>query len=625
MVIWPEQKTLSDITGSWRSLSADHCGDVCRILRLPFTLNIPTKVKKAKGRVPVVASLVECDPTRLHAESAFKKAPPKKDAAVASGAASVNLSAGPLPRVDLEKDLPPGVSQRIKAIIVTGGDPVEPGKYRSQSEALWAVCCELVRAGCTDDQIAGVLLDKNFGVSTHIYRQGKPKAYAARQIRRARDEAIDPKVRELNDNHFIVENDGGKCRVCEFVTDEEGDRERLSQQSFDDFRNRYMHLKVEAGKDDDDKPVYMPLGKYWLGHPNRRQYKGLVFLPGDDREIIAGRMNLWRGWGITPKSGTWSLMERHIDEVLADDDAQCAQYIKKWSAYAVQHPGRPAEVALVLKGKPGIGKGIFLRTLSECFGQHGMQVTSADQFIGRFNSHLRDVCLLFADEAITPGDKAATSRLKALLTEPSLVIEGKGKDAFTARNHVKVGMASNDDWVVPVGIEDRRFAVFEPSPSHMKDHQYFADLQAEIDAGGAAAMLHDLLNLPLGNWHPRTDIPDTKARNRQKIETLKAFETDFFDMLCAGELPVGSTRPDGEWFVSSTAMHQYCQSHLRRKYKYNKIAELFKKLSFLKVDKDRPRGWLLPSLPDARAAWDEKMSPGEWDEAAEWTDMPLPC
>jgi hypothetical protein len=71
-------------------------------------------------------------------------------------------------------------------LIIRGNDPDDPG-YPSQSEVMFAVACELVRGGCTDDQIASVLLDTDFRVSGHIYRQGKPQAYAARQIRRAHD------------------------------------------------------------------------------------------------------------------------------------------------------------------------------------------------------------------------------------------------------------------------------------------------------------------------------------------------------------------------------------------------------------------------------------------------------
>src|SRR4051812_10014450 len=61
---------------------------------------------------------------------------------------------------------------------------------------------------------------------------------------------------------------------------------------------------------------------------------------------------------------------------------------------------------------------------------------------GRFNAHLRDACLLFADEAYWPGDKGAEGSLKRLITEPELFIEGKGRDGVMVENRLHVIIAS---------------------------------------------------------------------------------------------------------------------------------------------------------------------------------------
>jgi hypothetical protein len=59
------------------------------------------------------------------------------------------------------------------------------------------------------------------------------------------------------------------------------------------------------------------------------------------------------------------------------------------------------------------------------FGQHGLRIQSREHLTGRFNPHLRDCCLLFADEAYWPGDKTAEGILKGLITEPDIPIEAK--------------------------------------------------------------------------------------------------------------------------------------------------------------------------------------------------------
>ncbi len=253
----------------------------------------------------------------------------------------------------------------------------------------------------------------------------------------------------------------------------------------------------------------MPLGHWWLKHRDRRQYEGITFQPGQGQEVD-GRLNLWRGWGIEPRPGDWSLLRRHIEEVLAGGNKEAADYIIRWIAWAFQNPAERAEVALVLLGKRGTGKGTLGNALCRIFGQHGTHISSAEHLAGHFNGHLRDACLLFADEAYWPGDKGAEGSLKRLITEPDLFIEAKGRDGITVPNMLHVVMASNEDWAVPAGEEERRFAVFEVSDCRKQSEAWFQALYAEMDGGGLAAMLHDLLAFDLGDWHPRR-IPRTEG------------------------------------------------------------------------------------------------------------------
>jgi Family of unknown function (DUF5906) len=364
-----------------------------------------------------------------------------------------------------------------------------------------------------------------------------------------------------------------------------------------------------------------PLGEYWLRNPRRRQFRGLVFRPGREG-IINGFLNLWRGFGVEPVQGDWSLMQQHIQMVLAAGDTVCAKYITQWAGWGAQNPDQPAEVALVFKGGQGTGKSTFGRAMAALFGQHGLQVTAPGQFAGRFNAHMRDVCLLFADEAVRPDDKSARGILKALLTEKNLPMEGKHRDIIQMSNYAKVIMASNDDWVVPADIDDRRFAVFKVSDERKQDEPYFAALNRELSNGGLAAMLHDLLTMPLGDWHPRRDIPQTKERNIQKAASLVGFEALFLDMLREGETVVHHWVSDEEPFVATSELTEFAQRRLRREdMTFNKVSTLFRKLGFRKDDRARPRGFVLPALTLAREAWDNVFAKVAWDETVSWASI----
>lgn len=464
-----------------------------------------------------------------------------------------------------------------------------------------------------------------------------------------RAEAIDPgtwrstaepepldDLEQLN-RDFSVVLDVGKARVLHF---EEQRQEKHARQvasfiSFEDFRNFHMNRFVQVG----DKMV--PLGHWWLKHQDRRQYRGLTFEPGATHEIN-GRLNLWRGWGAQPRAGDWSRMKAHIREVLAASDATAVSYIMRWIAWAVQHPAERAQAALVFKGKKGTGKGTLGNALCRIFGQHGTHISTAEHLAGRFNGHLRDACFLFADEAYWPGDKAAEGSLKRLITEPDLFIEAKGKDGITVPNMLHVMMASNDDWIVPAGEDERRYAVFVVSDSRKQDERWFGPLAAEMENGGYEAMLFDLMNFDLGDWHPRR-IPRTEALVEQQSRNLGAEDAWWCELLETGTLwGADPHRPESAVSNGWEEEKETATSTrvAKRKGLYDQARELSPRLkgysdhllaaTLVKHGCTnnhrvlRRRGWHFPDLAEARAAWQIRFKGWQWrdPELIEWQKEP---
>lgn len=554
---------------------------------------------------------------RVYQLSQFTAAPRVQvgDKGFTGGGATVKIS-GNLPRIEDVSELP--VSHSVRAVIMHGIDPDKANRWASRSEPLFWVLCEMVRAGCDDDTMASVIMDRDFGISASVLDKPRPEKYAARQIQRAREEAIDPWLRELNDKHIVIGNDGGKCRVAEWVSQD--GREQLVFQTFEDFRNRYMNKSVMvAASAGATKPQCV--GEWWLRHPMRREFAGLVFQPGGP-PLVGSRLNLWRGFSVEPVPGDWSLMRAHIPQVLAAGNQAHAHYIMRWIAWTLQNPDKQAEVALVLRGGEGTGKGALGRAMRWLYGQHGLHINNAAQLAGRFNAHLRDVCLLFADEAVRPDDQNARGTLKALITEPTLAIEGKGRDIVQSPNYLKVIMASNEDFVVSVSRDDRRFAVFDVSEEHKQDKPYFTALFSQLDHGGYGAMLHDLLAMQLDGWHPRDDIPKTEARTEQKAASLKGFERVFLDFLREGEMPAQGSRGPGRLFVATNDLQRYANDRSPCKdITWNQVSDVLRRFGFEKDDRARPRGWVSPTLPEVRAAWDSEVFAMQWDDVAEWSSV----
>jgi Family of unknown function (DUF5906) len=436
-------------------------------------------------------------------------------------------------------------------------------------------------------------------------------------------------IEDINERHFVIRNIGGKCLIGEMVPNRAGSGQMLSLQSIEAFRAWYDNRYVTV-LDHKRNEKRLPLGTYWMGHSKRRGYEGVDLVPDAPQELPDGKLNLWRGFGVEPKKGDWSLLHEHVYKVLADGDVKAAEYIFRWVAWSFQHPGVRAEVALVTQGGKGSGKGVFLRAVARCFGEHGMQITNQEHLVGRFNGHLRHCLFLFADEAFWAGDKRSESVLKGLITEPTLTIELKGIDAVQWPNRLHVAMAANADWVVPASAGERRYAVFKCADTYVRGHgneevskAYFKALHQELDNGGLEAMLYDLLHWDLGDWHPR-QIYETGALRQQKAQSLLPLAEWFVLLLEDGKLPGCSFIDDRKDFATTRALVENATQRVPRRRHYlseKAMGDFLKKQGCTSgKSQDRAaRGWNFPPLSQMRAAWSRQYGGWDWqNDESDW-------
>ena len=244
---------------------ADHCHNCDRILRLVGTINMPTAKKAKKGRKPALASLVEWHDTSYPIEQ-FTPAVRVQTVgdALPGGRPKVKIT-GNVPDVGTDElkawaaENGKSISDHCLALIATGQDPLDPTKYPSRSEALFKVCCDLVRAEVPDEMIFAVITGGN-EIAASVRDKPNWEGYALRQIERAHEEAIDPWLRRLNEKYAVILDIGGKCRIIREVWDPAMKRTRISKQSFEDFRNGYRNRKVIVAHNDKGQPVEKAVG-----------------------------------------------------------------------------------------------------------------------------------------------------------------------------------------------------------------------------------------------------------------------------------------------------------------------------------------------------------------------------
>lgn len=423
----------------------------------------------------------------------------------------------------------------------------------------------------------------------------------------------DKKLAEMNKHHAFINSVGGKPMVLCYTYSAVVNRKIIEFQSPQSITIRYSNqsIKQERG--------FIDLGTYWIRSAERREYDNVVFDPGLPREV-KGCLNLYEGMSVVPTKGCWKRTLRHLYKVLCNGDSVKFKYTVRWFAWLVQNPGERAEVAIIFRGKEGAGKGFIFTQFLRIFAQHGVNISNREHLTGKFNGHLKQCVFLFADEAYYPGDKSVEGTLKQLITEEKIPVEDKYKTLGPSKNCLHIGMCTNQEWVIPAGDDSRRYFINEVDNSYAKNQtteierrDYFTQLWGEMDEGGREAMVYDMLNMQLGGWHPRYDVPLTDEMKRQRAMSvpkgIKFIQQFLEDGLFPGEL----TR-DSKFQVTSAELleHLYKLDQTLIKLGVKPISIALKNAGAIKILNSNKNIWEFPPLAELRAKWDEDHGEVEW-------------
>lgn len=333
-------------------------------------------------------------------------------------------------------------------------------------------------------------------------------------------------VVRLNQRHAIVTLDGKEAILTEKY-DWRGQYEGVAFSSPSDLTLKYENERTLLGKRN------ASIAEAWRQHPRRRQYERVIFEPGDLH--APGSFNLWRGFAVSPHEGDCSLYLAHLFENICNRDQRLYDYVLAWMADAVQRPRSKPGVAIVLRGRQGTGKSIACEEFGKLFGVHFISVSHPKHLLGRFNAHLKHALVVLSEEAFWAGDKEAEGVIKDLITGHQMRVEPKGKDPFTVQNYVRLLVCSNHEWVIPAGMEERRFLVLDVADRRCQNRSYFGDLLKAMDMGGREALLYYLLHYDLSG----IDVgcaPHTNALQENKIHSFTVVERFLFEAVEIGRL-----------------------------------------------------------------------------------------
>ena len=328
----------------------------------------------------------------------------------------------------------------------------------------------------------------------------------------------------------------------------------------------------------------MSLGKLWRFWDQRRKYNIIDFYPDDkkrnprlvnEKEVFdmyddwesADLQNDWRGDMskrglikflnqdylniITPDkklrdlhSGC-NLYLDHIYEIICGNytgnkKKDLYNYIVGWMSKALTHhtEGRIG-VAICMRGGQGTGKGTVQKVFGNLFGRHYITV-DIDRFTARFNIELLDKLFVFIDESLFQGDKKLEQKLNIFVTEDSFSVEGKYINSFKAKNYQHYMFASNEQWVVPLSWDGRRYMIIDISDKYAGGKgrdEYFTPLYNQMNQGGREHLFKYLTHPTIMKIADEIDYQVDRPVTLASVETK--FEGDpigrwFYEILKSG-------------------------------------------------------------------------------------------
>lgn len=339
-------------------LGGDNCHNIDRIMRLPGTINLPDAKKRMKGRTEVMAEAVSMTDV-AYPLSDFMPAPRVQatDTGSVSEQAAVQISSK-LPKITDLDQLGPNVLDRTRVLILTGADPTDPTRI-GRSETVLAVACDLFRAGVADSVIASILLDKDFEISAHVLDQPRPRAYAVRQIIRAK---------EMVDENFECEGEGDSKKIKQTSANFRRAIRKLGCRLwFDAFARREMveGLDGRGPELDDDviRHLRLLIERHFHFRPAREHFTEVVQEEARDnpRHPILERLARVP-WDGNPR------LNRVLIDYAGAPDTPFVQAVSSIALIAAVHrlkePGCKFDEMLVLESDEGKDKSTAIRILA---------------------------------------------------------------------------------------------------------------------------------------------------------------------------------------------------------------------------------------------------------------------
>ena len=292
------------------------------------------------------------------------------------------------------------------------------------------------------------------------------------------------------------------------VENDEGLRKDLShnytRKTFNDFQEtwcdcRSLQLDLARGRSKSGNSKYTEKAfdpiKTWLLSPDSSSMRKFVFNPAVDGHTD-GNFNLFQGLLFPLTNAMQNTITQddlelaiqpgllHIHNILANGNREVGEYILDWMAHVYQKPWKKTEVALILVGPQGCGKGWLGALLRRILGELYCEFSTGTGILAeKFQkSKAKTNLLSFIDEALFHDNHM--DRFKTKITENTTLINEKNLPPIEMGNYSNLLCCTNHrvPFTSGIEVEDRRTFATRTSDAiqggrrHPQHVRYFVEL-----------------------------------------------------------------------------------------------------------------------------------------------------
>lgn len=290
---------------------------------------------------------------------------------------------------------------------------------------------------------------------------------------------------------------------------------------------RLSHLRHCVGKD---------RYKGWDTSAQRKTVFKIAFEPG--RDLGADHVNLWDGIKMQPDArghlGCMKIIE-HLYKLCRNREEEF-EWLVRWIAYPLKHPGAKMASSVIMYGSEGPGKSIvWEKVVKAIYGEYGVTIGQA-QLDSQFTGWQSKKQFAVAEEVVARTERSHhKGMLKHLVTGDTLMINEKNLPEHEETNHINFVFLSNSTVPLELDMGDRRYMVLYVN--EVPSQEYFDDLYDEIKRGGVECFYQYLLKIDLAGFSPHTKPPV----NEEKVGLINSSLPSpvyFYRLWEAGELDI---------------------------------------------------------------------------------------